>query len=113
MIGFALFLGLIIVASRLVSSHLGSNWTIASAAVVGLVDVDAISVSLARMTPQSLPEREAIMAVLAAVVADTLSKIAIGAGIGRGRFAIRITMMAAGCLVAGAVAFWAALTIAL
>jgi len=112
-IGFALFLGLIIVASRWVSSHLGSNWTIASAAVVGLVDVDAISVSLARMTPQSLAEREAIVAVLAAVVADTVGKIAIGAAIGCGRFAMRIAMMATGCLAAGAVAFWAALTIVL
>jgi len=112
-IGFALFLGLIIVASRLVSSNLGSNWTIASAAVVGLVDVDAISVSLARMTPQSLPQREAIMAVLAAVVADTVGKIAIGAGIGCGRFAMRIAMMATGSLAAGAVAFWAALTVVL
>jgi uncharacterized membrane protein (DUF4010 family) len=111
-IGFALFLGLIIVASRWVSSHLGSNWTIASAAVVGSVDVDAISVSLARMTPQSLAEREAILAILAAVAADTVSKIAIGAGIGCGRFAMRITMMATGSLAAGAVAFWVALTIA-
>jgi uncharacterized membrane protein (DUF4010 family) len=111
-IGFALFLGLVIVVSRLISSQLGSNWIIASAAVVGLVDVDAVSVSLARMTPESLPEREAIVAVLAAVVADTVSKIAIGAGIGRGNFAMRITMMAAGCLAAGFAAFWAALTVA-
>jgi uncharacterized membrane protein (DUF4010 family) len=110
-IGFALFLGLIVVVSRLISSHLGSNWTIAGAAIVGLVDVDAISVSLAQMTPQSLAEREAIVAVLAAVVADTISKIAIGTVIGRGRFAVKITTMALVCLAAGAAASWAALTI--
>lgn len=111
-IGFALFLGLVIVASRLISDQLGSNWIIGSAAVVGLVDVDAISVSLARMTPQSLGEREAITAILVAVMTDTVSKIAIGAAIGRGRFAMNITLMALGCLAAGAVALWASLTIA-
>ena len=108
---FTLFLGLIIMASRLISSHLGSNWIILSAAIVGLVDVDAISISLARLTPQPLAEREAILAVLAAVVADTVSKIAIGAAVGRGRFAMRITAMAAVCLTAGAAAFWATLAI--
>lgn len=110
-IGFALFLGLVIVVSRLIASQLGSSWIIAGASIVGLVDVDAISVSLARMTPQSLAEGDAITAVLAAVVADTVSKIAIGAAIGRGRFAMKITTMAAGCLAAGAAAFWAALAI--
>lgn len=110
-IGFALFLGLIIVASRLISNYLGSNWVIASAAIVGLVDVDAISISLARMTPQSLAEREAIVAILAAVATDTVSKIAIGAAIGRGRFAMRIMTMAVCCLAAGAAGFWAAVTI--
>jgi uncharacterized membrane protein (DUF4010 family) len=110
-IGFALFLGLVIMASRLMSARLGSNWTIAGAAIVGLVDVDAISVSLARMTPQSLAERDATLAILVAAVADTVSKIAIGAGIGRGRFAMRITTMAVGCLAAGAAAFWGTLTI--
>jgi hypothetical protein len=63
------------------------------------------------MTPQSLAEGDAITAVLAAVVADTVSKIVIGAAIGRGRFAMRITTMAAGCLAAGAAAFWAALAV--
>ncbi|TAK47575.1 MAG: DUF4010 domain-containing protein [Xanthobacteraceae bacterium] len=109
--GFALFLGLVIVASRLISNQLGSNWTIAGAAAVGLVDVDAMTVSLARMAPQSLAERDAIIAILAAVAADTISKIAIGAVIGRGRFAMSITTMAVGCLAAGAAAFWATMTI--
>jgi hypothetical protein len=63
------------------------------------------------MTPRSLAEHEAITAILAAVVADTVSKIAIGAAIGRGRFAMRITTMAAFSLVVGGAAFWAALMI--
>jgi hypothetical protein len=63
------------------------------------------------MTPQSLAGRDATIGVLVAVAADTVSKIAIGAVIGRGRFAMRITMMAVGCPAAGAAAFWIALTI--
>jgi len=108
-IGFALFLGGVIVAGRLISDQLGSHWMIASAAVVGLVDVDAMTVSLARLAPQSLNSLEAGIAILCAVAADTVSKIAIAGALGRGRFAVRIATFAVGSLAAGALIFWAAL----
>jgi uncharacterized membrane protein (DUF4010 family) len=108
-IGFALFLGTVTVTGRLISDQLGSNWTIAGAAVVGLVDVDAITVSLARLAPQSLSGREASIAILCAVAADTVSKIAIAGALGPGRFTVRIATFAVGSLAAGSSLFWAAL----
>ena len=112
-VGFALFLGAVIVVGRLVGEWLGAAGAIVSAAVIGLADVDAITVSLARLAPQTLGVREAAVAVLTAVAADTISKIAIGAVIGRGRFAIEIAGMAIGCLAAGGAAFWIMLLLAL
>jgi hypothetical protein len=42
------------------------------------------------------------------VVSNNLSKIAIGAAVGRGAFAIEIAVMAGLCFAAGALAYWAA-----
>lgn len=106
-IGFALFLGAVIIVGRAVGERLGATGAIAGAAVVGLADVDAITVSLARLAPQPLALREAAVAILCAVATDTVSKIAIGAVIGRGRFALEIAVMAFGCFLAGGSAVWA------
>jgi uncharacterized membrane protein (DUF4010 family) len=46
------------------------------------------------------------LAILAAVASNTVSKIAIGAAIGRGPFAVEIAAMALACLLSGAVALW-------
>jgi uncharacterized membrane protein (DUF4010 family) len=47
-----------------------------------------------------------VFAILAAVASDTVSKIAIGAAIGRGWFAADLAAMASGCLVVGGAAAW-------
>jgi uncharacterized membrane protein (DUF4010 family) len=105
-VGFALFLGAVIVAGRALGEWLGAMGAVAGAAVVGFVDVDAITVSLARLVPEPLGTVDAASAILTAVATCTLGKVAIAAVIGRGRFAIEIAGMAAGCLAVGAAALW-------
>lgn len=100
-IGFAVFLGAIIVIGRAVGEWLGAMGAIVGAAVVGIADVDAVTVSLSRLVPETLAMRDAAVAILAAVATDTVSKIVIGAAIGRGRFAAEIAGMAALCFLAG------------
>src|SRR6516162_6962141 len=84
-VGFALFLGAVIVVGRVVGEWLGGIGAIVGAAIVGLVDVDAITVSVARLAPEPLGNQAATIAILSAVATDTISKIAIGSVIGRGR----------------------------
>jgi uncharacterized membrane protein (DUF4010 family) len=91
---------------RLVGEWLGGIGAIIGAAVVGLVDVDAITVSVAGLTPAPLGIQEATIAILSAVATNTISKIAIGGIIGRGRFALEIIAMALACFTAGALALW-------
>jgi uncharacterized membrane protein (DUF4010 family) len=110
-VGFALFLGAVIVVGRVVGEWLGGIGAIVGAAVIGLVDVDAITVSLARLTPQPLGIQDAMIAILSAVATNTISKIAIGGIIARGRFALEITAMALACFAAGAVALWTTLAV--
>jgi uncharacterized membrane protein (DUF4010 family) len=108
-VGFALFLGAVIVVGRLVGEWLGGVGAIIGAAVVGLVDVDAITVS--GLTPRPLDIQDATIAILSAVAANMISKIAIGGIIGRGRFSLEIIAMALACFTAGALALWTTLAI--
>ena len=106
-VGFALFLGAVIVAGRQLGEWFGAAGATIGAAIVGLVDVDAVTVSLARMVPATLNAQGAAFAILVAVTTDTISKIGIGAIVGRGgRFAAEIAVMAAASLAAGGIAAW-------
>jgi uncharacterized membrane protein (DUF4010 family) len=110
-VSFAFFLGAMIVLGRLVGEWFGGAGTIIGAAVVGFVDIDAITVSVAELTPRPLGNQDATIAILSAVATNTVSKIAIGGVIGRKRFALEIIAMALACLSAGAVALWMTLAI--
>jgi uncharacterized membrane protein (DUF4010 family) len=105
-VGFALFLGLIILLGRMIGESFGASATIIGSAVVGLVDVDSVTVSVVRLAPQTLSYAHAAYAIVAAIAANTLSKVAIGAAIGHGRFAANITAMAFGSLMVGGAALW-------
>jgi uncharacterized membrane protein (DUF4010 family) len=105
-VGFALFLAAIIVLGRAVGETFGATGAVAGAIFVGLADVDAVTVSMLRLTPDTLTAAQAALAILAAVASDTVSKIAIGAVIGRGWFAADLAALAAGCIAAGAAASW-------
>jgi uncharacterized membrane protein (DUF4010 family) len=110
-VGFALLLSAIIVLGRAIGENFGAQGAILGAAAVGLADVDAVTVSMARLVPQPLGPADATFAILAAVTSNTLSKLAIGVAVGRGRFAVEVAAMTAGCLLAGGVALWLSLAI--
>jgi len=105
-VGFAVFLAVIIVLGRAVGEAFGATGAVAGAIFVGLVDVDAVTVSMVRLTPDTLSRTQAVFAILAAVASDTVSKIAIGAAIGRGWFAADLAVLACGCLALGGAAAW-------
>jgi uncharacterized membrane protein (DUF4010 family) len=106
-IGFALFLAAIIVLGRVVGEAFGPTGAVVGAIVVGFADVDSVAVSIAHLTPQTLGAEHAAFAILAAVASNTASKVAMGAVLGRGRFALGITVLALGCFLAGGGALWA------
>jgi uncharacterized membrane protein (DUF4010 family) len=110
-VGFAVLLGAIIVLGRVLGESLGAAGAIIGAAAMGLADVDAVTVSMARLAPQPLSIASATYAILAAVASNTASKVAIGAGIGRGAFAVEIAAMSLACLAAAAGALWLALLV--
>ncbi len=105
-IGFAILLTVIVLVGRALGETLGAAGAIIGALALGVADVDAVTVSMSRLTPEPLTLQSAALAILAAVVSNNVSKIAIGAAVGRGAFALEIAAMAALCFIAGAVAYW-------
>lgn len=104
--GFTVFLAAVIVIGRVLGETFGAAGATIGAAIVGLVDVDAVTVSLSRLVPGTLTAEQAVLAILTAVSTDTISKIGIGAAIGRGVFALEIAGMALACFLAGGLALW-------
>jgi len=107
--GFAFVLVAIILVGRFLGEMFGSAGAILGAVVLGLGDVNAVTVSMSRLAPQPLTLQVASMAILVGVASNTLSKLAIGAVVGRGWFAAELAAVSAACLVVGCVALWAAL----
>jgi uncharacterized membrane protein (DUF4010 family) len=100
---FGAILAIIMALTKGVAAWAGSEGTYALAAVSGLLDVDAISLSLARLAPGGLDARSAGVAILVAVTANSAAKVVLGStagGIGLGKL---LGSGLAAALVAGAV----------
>ena len=106
-IATALSMGVLIVAGRFIYEQFGGAGAIASATLMGLLDVDAMTVSMTRLMPSPEDSYRVAYAILAGVASNTGAKIAIGSIIGRGSFAALIAVVATGCVVAG----WLALVL--
>ncbi len=105
-VGFAIFLGVIVVAGRVISERVGATGAISGAAAMGLADVDAITVSIARLAPRTLSEQSAVFAMLTAVATNMLSKLTIGAVLGSRAFALYLAAISAACFAAAGIALW-------
>ncbi|PZQ58831.1 MAG: hypothetical protein DI570_17235 [Phenylobacterium zucineum] len=99
---FAAILGVVMAAARILSGFFGAGSLLPVAALAGLVDVDAITLTVGRMvTGQGLDLRTAALAVLIAAGVDTVSKAVIASVVGGLRLG---ALYAAGSAVAAAAA---------
>jgi len=106
-IGMAASMGVVMLVGRVFSERYGASGATTTAAITGLFDVDAMTVSISRLSPDTLSAEVAGLAILVGVASATVGKIAIAAIIGRGWFAGAIGLMSLLCVTAGAVAWWA------
>lgn len=87
-IQMALIFQVVVIVMAFATSRLGEQGLYGSAVLSGLVDMDALSVSLAQQTTAGLAADHAARALTIGVLANTIVKMAIAATIGRGRFRI-------------------------
>ena len=111
MVGFALFLGAVILAGRLVGAHFGSGGATVGAVVLGLADVDSVTVAMTRLVPAPLTELDGSIAILAAVASNMVAKLGLSVAVGRGRFAGGVAAMSVICCLTAGLALWATLAV--
>ena len=104
---FGLLLTAIMLLARLVPSWLGEQGVFLLAAIAGLGDVDAISLSMARFGGASVSLSSAAIAVALAALANTLVKAGLAFAVGRSGMAWRLAaVLAASVIVAVAIFLW-------
>lgn len=110
-VGFAIFLGVVMVLGQAVGGSFGAQGALLGAAGLGLADVDAVTISLTQLVPDPLGPLAASLAILVAVVSNMVSKLAMAIFIGRGRFAAELTGVTVACWAAGLLVLWAVISL--
>jgi uncharacterized membrane protein (DUF4010 family) len=89
-------------------AHLGALGLYGSAIVLGLVDMDALTVSVATETARGLDPSLAARVLTIGVLSNTVVKLGIAIAIGRGRFLATAAsgLLAMACLLGAAVLWW-------
>ena len=106
---FGALLAVIMALAKGISGWAGSAGAYALAAISGTVDVDAISLSMARLAPDRLDATTAVTAILIAVAANSISKVVLGSVTGGRDFAKLLAPVLAATLLAGTIGLWLAL----
>ncbi|MEK1944712.1 MAG: MgtC/SapB family protein [Ensifer adhaerens] len=104
---FGALLGGVIVASKFLVERIGQVMLFVVAAVSGLMDLDAITLSTARLTPTSVDLTTAVAAILIAVMINLLTKavLAFSAG-GKGPYALTLALATLAAIAAGLFAYF-------
>jgi uncharacterized membrane protein (DUF4010 family) len=106
---FGALLAVIMALANGLAVWAGSAGAYALAAVSGIVDVDAISLSMARLAPERLDATSAIIAILIAVAVNSVAKVVLASSTAGMAFARLLVPVLAATLIAGATGFWFAL----
>jgi uncharacterized membrane protein (DUF4010 family) len=102
---FGLLLALVMVLVKHAPDWAGDPGVLALAALSGLADVDAITISLARMTAQDIDAALAAHGILTAVVVNTAFKALLSAAVGGRRIGGRVATAAAIVISVGALGY--------
>jgi uncharacterized membrane protein (DUF4010 family) len=101
---FALFFAVVLVGSKAAAMYLGARGVYAAGAIAGTADVDAITLSMARLAQNGLAPDVAATSVFLAAASNTVVKAIIGTSLGGWAYGRRIATAFAIILAAGAAA---------
>jgi len=100
-LGFGVLLAVILFLAKAVLATVGAGGVYLLAAISGLADVDAITLSMARLGADSMAARAASLAILVAALTNTLSKAALS-GVAGGKVpALYLSAAATAAIIAG------------
>ncbi len=100
-LGFAVLLAVVIFLSKALTTLLGGEGGILLAAITGIADVDAITLSMTEIASSATGPVFAAVAILVAVGANSLSKSVLALVVGGTRFGLRYLLVSLAALAAG------------
>ena len=103
---FGALLAIIMALANGIAGWASSAGTFALAAISGIVDVDAISLSMARLAPERLAAATAVIAILIAVAVNSIAKVAIASSTGGMAFARLLVPVLGATLLAVGGGLW-------
>lgn len=106
-VNFGLLLALIMLLGKALQEWFGQTGVLALAAASGVADVDAITLSLARMSQQDLTLQVATTGVVIAAAVNSVVKAAMASVIGGRDIGIRVGIPLFATAVGGLVSVWA------
>src|SRR5205085_4896420 len=101
---FALYFAVVLVGSKAAATYLGTKGAYVAGAVAGTADVDAITLSIARLAKGGLPGGAAVTSIFLAATSNTIVKGIIAATLGTAAYRRRIGIAFAIVLAAGGAA---------
>jgi uncharacterized membrane protein (DUF4010 family) len=105
-LSFGALLALIMLVAQGLKSWLGDGGMLLLAAVSGITDVDAINLTLSRMSQDELPVALAVSAIVIAAAVNSLVKGMIATGIGGRALGLRVALPLLGAGLAGILVTW-------
>lgn len=105
-LGFGALLALILVLAKGMEQWLGEAGVLALAAVSGIADVDAITLSLGGMSRTGLDPRIAVTGIIIAAATNCLLKAGMAVAVGGARLALPVALPLAAAAVLGPLAVW-------
>jgi uncharacterized membrane protein (DUF4010 family) len=102
----AAFIAAIMLAVGLLRETFGSVGTLIVAALSGIADVDAATISLARLRGTDVDPHTVVLGILIAVAVNTVSKTVLAGWTGGSRIGIAVGGISAVALAGGAAALW-------
>ncbi|MBO9122532.1 MULTISPECIES: MgtC/SapB family protein [unclassified Rhizobium] len=104
-ISFALLLGLISLVSKMATEYVGASALYVVAAISGLVDVDAITLSTVRLVGSAISATTAADVTLIAVFVNMVTKVALAFTAGRREYAVTLGLASAVAILFGAIGY--------
>ncbi len=105
-LGFGLLLALVLLLGKALKNWFGEGSVLALAAASGVADVDAITLSLARMSGDDLTLRVAVIGVVIAAAVNNVTKAGMAVSIGGRDFGWRIGLPLVASAIGGLLSVW-------
>ncbi|OCJ17521.1 hypothetical protein A6U87_00805 [Rhizobium sp. AC44/96] len=106
-VSFAALLGIISLISKMAIVYIGASALFIVAAISGIVDVDAITLSTARLAGTTINVQTAADVILIAVGVNMVTKVILALGAGRKEYGVALAQATAAAIVLGAIVYLA------